>query len=430
MAENRGKEILSKMTGNYISHFISSATMVLVFLMAVSWLSYSESDYSFRQDDFRVEIAFILTSLISLGWMMSMIVGICFDLFPLTHNLDAYNQTHSTHYLFINIIGQLLIIIGIFSSDLDLLMEMSTIGIVLLCWGVLTIAWPSWKLHRNSKLENINCGNIALIPSLLIPISAIVILCCWIFRKHTGLLEFGLGFNVLVMMGTICLTLILSHFNRRLSWGVVKFGNFRPVVGIYLGLALFHSFASMWNARGDVSDTIFNYSLAAPLLWGFLSTRPLKTIKNAIGKLQKPHSRLIGTAQWFFLVTCVMAIIPDFDSAKFTNITYVTFIFSCAVLSTWGSGIYLHQDHLHKSIHNRPGLWFIIVVNAIGILSLFLIGFRIDLIGDQSDLLYFFMRSLALASMIIYIFILIVRDLFFSMDTWHRIPMSYEKYIS
>ena len=113
MAENRGKEILSKMTGNYISHFISSATMVLVFLMAVSWLSYSESDYSFRQDDFRVEIAFILTSLISLGWMMSMIVGICFDLFPLTHNLDTYNQTHSTHYLFINIIGQLLIIMQV-----------------------------------------------------------------------------------------------------------------------------------------------------------------------------------------------------------------------------------------------------------------------------------------------------------------------------
>ena len=87
---------------------------------------------------------------------MSMIVGICFDLFPLTHNLDAYNQTHSTHYLFINIIGQLLIIIGIFSNDLELLMEISTIGIVLLCWGVLTIAWPSWKLHRNSNLENIN----------------------------------------------------------------------------------------------------------------------------------------------------------------------------------------------------------------------------------------------------------------------------------
>ena len=139
---------------------------------------------------------------------------------------------------------------------------------------------------------------------------------------------------------------------------------------------------------------------------------------------------MIGTAQWFFLVTGVMALIPDFDSAKFTNITYVAFMFSCTVLSTWGSGIFLHQDHLHKSIHNRPGLWFILVANSIGILSLFLIGFRIELIGEQSDLLYFFMRSIALASMIIYIFILIIRDLLFSMDTWHRIPMSYEKYIS
>jgi predicted Co/Zn/Cd cation transporter (cation efflux family) len=244
------------------------------------------------------------------------------------------------------------------------------------------------------------------------------------------MLEFGLAFNVIVMMGTISLTLILAHFNRRLSWDVVKFSYFRPVVAIYLGLAILHSFASMWYARGDVSQTIFEYTLAAPLLWGFISTRPLKTIKNAIGSIQKPHSRLIGTAQWFFLVTGIMAIIPDFYPGKFTNITYVGFMFSCAVLSTWGSGIYLHQDHLHKSIHNRPGLWSIIIINAIGIMSLFLIGFKVTIFGDSSDLVYFFMRSLSLGAMIICIFILLIRDLFFSMDTWHRVPMSLDRYIS
>lgn len=430
MGENRGKEILTKMSGNYISHFMSSGLMVLIFLLAVSWLSYSTSDYSFRQDNYQLEIAYILTSLISLGWMMSMIVGISFDLFPLTHNLDSYNQTHSTHYLFINIIGQVLIIAGIFSNDLRLLFEMSTIGIVLLCWGIISIAWPSWKLHRNSVNENINCGNVALIPSVLIPVSCLVILGCWIFRQTTGMLEFGLAFNVIVMMGTISLTLILAHFNRRLSWDVVKFSYFRPVVALYLGLAILHSFASMWYARGDISQTIYEYTLAAPLLWGFISTRPLKTIKNAIGSIQKPHSRLIGTAQWFFLVTGIMAIIPDFYPGKFTNITYVGFMFSCAVLSTWGSGIYLHHDHLHKSIHNRPGLWSIVIVNAIGIMSLFLIGFKVTIFGDSSDLVYFFMRSLSLGAMIICIFILLIRDLFFSMDTWHRVPMSLDRYIS
>lgn len=430
MAENRGKEILSKMSGNYISHFMSSGVMVLLFLLAVSWLSYSTSDYSFRQENYQVEIAYILTSLISLGWMMSMVVGISLDLFPLTHNLDSYNQTHSTHYLFINIIGQLLIIAGIFSNNLQLLLEMSTIGMVLLCWGIISIAWPSWKLHRNSIEEGINCGNVALIPSVLIPISALVILSCWIFRQTPGLLEFGLAFNVIVMMGTISLTLILAHFNRRLGWNLVKFSSFRPVVAIYLGLAILHSFTSMWYARGDVSKTIFEYTLAAPLIWGFISTRPFKTIKNGLGQLQKPHSRLIATAQWFFLVTGIMAIIPDFNPGKFTNITYVAFMFSCGVLAAWGSGIYLHQDHLHKSIHNRSGLWTIISINAIGILSLFLIGFEVTIFGDSSDLVYFFMRSISLGAMIIFIFILLIRDLFFSMDTWHRVPMAMDRYVS
>lgn len=430
MGENRGKALLSKMSGNYISHFMSSGMMVLLFLLAVSWLSYSTSDYSFRQEDYQLEIAYILTALISLGWMMSMVVGISFDLFPLTHNLDAYNQTHSTHYLFINLVGQLVIIGGIFSNNLQLLFEMSTIGMVLLCWGVISIAWPSWKLHKNSIKEDINCGKVALIPSVLIPLTSLVVLSCWIFRKNTGLLEFGLAFNVIVMMGTISLTLILAHFNRRLGWELIKSSNIRPVITIYLVLAILHSFASLWYARGDISHTIFEYSLAAPLLWGFFSTRPVKTIKNAIGPSQKPHSRLIGTAQWFFLVAGVMAIIPDFNPGKFTNITYVGFIFSCAVLSTWGYGIFLHQDHLHKSIYNRPGLWSVITVNAMGILSLFLIGFEVTIFGESSDLVYFLMRSIALGLMIIFIFILLIRDLFFSMDTWHRIPMSLDKYIS
>ena len=85
------------MSGNYISHFMSSGLMVLLFLLAVSWLSYSTSDYSFRQDNYQLEIAYILTPLISLGWMMSMLVGIVLDLFPLTPNLDSYSS-HTCSY--------------------------------------------------------------------------------------------------------------------------------------------------------------------------------------------------------------------------------------------------------------------------------------------------------------------------------------------
>ena len=88
-------------------------------MLAVSWLSYTESEYSFRQDNYRLEIAFILTALITFGWLMSMLVGITFDLFPITHDSKAYTQTHSNQYLLVNIIGQLLIIGGIFTNDLE-----------------------------------------------------------------------------------------------------------------------------------------------------------------------------------------------------------------------------------------------------------------------------------------------------------------------
>lgn len=404
--------------------------MIVPFMLTVTWLSATESDYSFRQENYRLEIAFVLTALISFGWLMSMVIGIVFDLFPLTHDSQAFTHTHSNQYLLINIIGQSLIMGGIFSNNLNLMFEMTTIGLVLLTWGLVSISWPSWKLHLDSIEQGKNCGNVALVPALLIPLSVLVVLGCWIFRQKTGLLEFGFAFNVVVMMGTIALTLILAHFNRRLSWDLVKFNDFRPVVAIYLVLALLHCFSVMMYERGQITENVANVSQSLPFFWAFISTRPLKMLKKAIGSNPQPHSALIGSAQWYFLVVGVMSLIPDFDEGKFINISYVTLLFSTAMLSIWGSGLYLHNDHLHKSIHNRSTQYKLLVFNAIGVTSLFMIGFRITILGDDTDLVYYVMRNFALFSMMVYMLIILFRDLLISLDTWHRVPMHYERYVS
>ena len=426
----RFKVPFSGLSGSYIPHFASSMIMIIPFMLAVTWLSATESEYSFRQDNYRLEIAFILTALISFGWLMSMVVGIVFDLFPLTHDSKAYTQTHSNQYLLINIIGQALIMGGIFSNNLSLMFEMATIGLVLLSWGLISIAWPSWRLHLDSIENEKNCGNVALAPALMIPVSVLIVLACWIFRKETGMLEFGFSFNVVVMMGTIALTLILAHFNRRLSWGLVKYSDFRPVVAIYLVLALVHCFSVMMYERGQITENLANITQSLPFFWAFVSTRPLKMLQSTVGKNRKPHSALIGQGQMYFLIVGIMSIIPDFDEGKFINISYVTLIFSTVMLSIWGSGLYLHYDHLHKSIHNRSKHNKLLMFNGIGVISLFMIGFRITVFGDNTDLVYYFMRNFALFSMMAYMLITMFRDLFLSLDTWHRVPMHYERYVS
>ena len=426
----RFKVPFSGLSGSYIPHFASSMVMIVPFMITVTWLSATESDYSFRQDNYRLEIAFILTALISFGWLMSMVVGIMFDLFPLTHDSEAYTHTHSNQYLLVNIIGQILIMGGIFSNNLSLMFEMVTIGLVLLSWGLISIAWPSWKLHLDSIENEKNCGNIALVPALLIPASVLIVLGCWIFRQKTGMLEFGFSFNVVVMMGTIALTLILAHFNRRLSWDIVKFSNFRPVVAIYLVLALIHCFSVMMFERGQITENLANVTQSLPFLWAFISTRPIKMLQNTIGKNRKPHSTLIGQAQIYFLIVGIMSIIPDFDEGKFINISYVTLLFSTVMLSIWGSGLYLHYDHLHKSIHNRPKNNKLLIFNAIGVTSLFMIGFRITILDDNTDLVYYVMRNFALFSMMAYMIITLFKDLVLSLDTWHRVPMHHERYVS
>ena len=426
----RFKVPFSGLSGSYIPHFASSMIMIIPFMLAVTWLSATESEYSFRQDNYRLEIAFILTALISFGWLMSMVIGIVFDLFPLTHDSKAYTQTHSNQYLLINIIGQTLIMGGIFSNNLSLMFEMATIGLVLLSWGLISIAWPSWRLHLDSIENEKNCGNVALAPALMIPVSVLIVLACWIFRKETGMLEFGFSFNVVVMMGTIALTLILAHFNRRLSWDLVKYSDFRPVVAIYLVLALVHCFSVMMYERGQITENLANITQSLPFFWAFVSTRPLKMLQSTVGKNRKPHSALIGQGQMYFLIVGIMSIIPDFDEGKFINISYVTLIFSTVMLSIWGSGLYLHYDHLHKSIHNRSKHNKLLIFNGIGVISLFMIGFRITVFGDNTDLVYYFMRNFALFSMMAYMLITMFRDLFLSLDTWHRVPMHYERYVS
>jgi hypothetical protein len=231
-------------------------------------------------------------------------------------------------------------------------------------------------------------------------------------------------------MGTISLTLILAHFNRRLSWNLVKFTDFRPVVAVYLLLALVHCFAVLLYERGQVTENIVNVSQSLPFFWAFISTRPIKMLQNTNGKNRKPHSVLIGQGQMYFLVVAIMSIIPDFDEGKFINISYVTLIFSNVMLSIWGSVIYLHKDHLHQSIHSRPKLHKMLMFNFIGVLSLFMIGFRIDILGDDSDLVYFIMRNFALTSMMVYMVIILFKDMILSLDTWHRIPMHHERYVS
>ena len=125
-----------------------------------------------------------------------------------------------------------------------------------------------------------------------------------------------------------------------------------------------------------------------------------------------------------------MSIIPDFDEGKFINISYVTLIFSTVMLSIWGSGLYLHYDHLHKSIHNRPKNNKLLIFNAIGVTSLFMIGFRITILDDNTDLVYYVMRNFALFSMMAYMIITLFKDLVISLDTWHRVPMHHERYVS
>ena len=107
--------------GSYLELFVASAAMFLLFAVMLTWLVF-KTPYGLFDDYERLKtVNFIFIVQFSLGPMMAVLAGIAFDTFPLVYNIPSFERTTMRHFLQLNILGQLFILIGIFSADWDVL---------------------------------------------------------------------------------------------------------------------------------------------------------------------------------------------------------------------------------------------------------------------------------------------------------------------
>ena len=155
-------------------------------------------------------------------------------------------------------------------------------------------------------------------------------------------------------------TYLLSRFNRRLGWGVTKPESLQLKFALFFVIALAHIVISTLRGRDLVGENFVDISLTALFLIMFFIVDPKRILQLSFGSLAKPHSRMVLGGYLLLPVLAVISIGPIWTGhGGIASIqpAHWLLLASSGFLIVWGFALFLHEDHLHISLANRPTPW-------------------------------------------------------------------------
>ena len=402
--------------------------IALTFLL--SWLTFFSPYELFENEDRLAMMNYVLIALFTLGPVMAILAGIAFDTFPLVYNVPSFEKTTMRHFLQLNGIGQLFIHVGIYSGTWSLFIELSGIGIILMCLALLSLTSSSLDIVKQ-KSRSGEVGIFSYAPGLVLVICAFFIGASWFMRDITGMIEVGIAFIVGIFCMMMMSTVLLSHFNRRLGWGTT---NPKTLPLRFLFLLIFgigYTAASFLRARGSISEDIIDMWFAIILLNVFFMMNPIKVMRFSFGRYAKPHSRFVLIGYLLLPMLAIVSIAPIWTGhgglANIQPTHWLLIIYSCFFIVS-GFAIYLHEDHLHYSPSSRVTHWHLVFLflAAGGLMTWSLYDDSVLL--DREYLpIYIWIATQTTASLLLAV--LFIRHTIFPADNWHRMPMFYDRLI-
>ena len=421
-----------KFAGSYLELFVASAAMFLLFAIMITWLIF-KSPYGLFDDDERLKtINFIFIVHFSLGPMIAVLAGIAFDTFPLVYNIPSFERTTMRHFLQLNILGQLFILVGVFSTNWDLLIELSGIGIILLSLSLLSLAGPAIDVFR-TKNEVDEVGVFSYTPGILLVICGLVVIISWFLRGIGGMIELGVAFTVALFSCMQIATCLLSHFNRRLGWEVTTPRSLQFKFALFFVIALAHIVVSTLRGRELVGENIVDISLTALFLLMFFIINPKRILQLSFGSLAKPHSRMVLGGYFLLPILAVISIGPIWTGHGATigiQPAHWLLLSSSGFLIVWGFALFLHEDHLHISLANRSTPWITFLSLMIGAVLICWSLYDKNVLTTGKNYAPFIGWAVAQIVGILSLTYLLARHIFFPNENWHRIPMFYNRFLS
>ena len=264
------------------------------------------------------------------------------------------------------------------------------------------------------------------------PILGIITLICWILRdKYSGMLDFSESLVLDFFIPLVVVSIILSHFNRRLNWNLIEPANMGKVFGIYTVLLLLSIIGEPLSARGEISTRVSAVLFFLPYIFIFIMMNPIKLF-NSI-RQRKPYSKMMLTALLWIPFAGFAAYIETMGYVQTTDamISYYRWImiFGVAFQAVWGFAEYLHEDHKKLSLHRRKTKWMIYSTINLGTAITFC---SMIISWNQGEAIDTYPRIGIAIYALSYILILIywIKDIFFSLGDWHKTPMFYDQYLA
>ena len=429
--ENQSKQYSA--AGSYIDFLFASVVMQILFFATAMWSG--SSNYEFYNDN-QEHIRFAMRLQLSLGWIMCIIAGLGFSILPLLYDLHSFEKSVMRTYLGLNISGQFAIMLGVVSGimtgDLLIFETLATTGITLLCASLVALGPTAISIFKIRNPKENKLGPFTYSIGALMPFLGAITFTCWLLRVRVERilnLSESIIFDFFIPLTVVAL--IISHFNRRLNWNIIKQENLGKVFGIFSFLLFISVICEPMYYRDEISVRVFAALVCAPYFFIFLVINPMKILKGAIDK--KPFNKMLLAAVFWLPVVGFTSFIETLGYVEASEGTLpysrLTLIFGVVFQSLWGFAEYLHDDHKKLSIHRRKTNWLVLISVNLGSLIV-LQSFALSWMNEGA--VEGFPRPMVLCFAISFIVILLqwIKNIFFSLDDWHKTPMFYDQYLA
>jgi hypothetical protein len=423
--ENTSSQHLA--AGSYIDLILAAVLMQIVFILSAIWVGTKGSDFLNENSE---HIRYVLKTQLGLGWMMCIIAGLGFSILPLIYDVKVFDKSLMRGYVGLNIAGQLVITSGIIIGNQEIFYTLATIGITLLCTSLFVLSTPAITIFKSRNKDTKKLGPFSYSIGVILPILGLITLISWVCRRYDSALYYSeaIIFDLFIPLAVI--STIDSHFNRRLNWEIINPKHTGKVFAILVTMMIFSIIAVPLHDNGDISKRLSATLAMLPYLFIFIVLNPKKLVSKLVEK--QPHSKMVLTSVFWLPIIGISAYLEKMDLVVTTDamMSYYKWIliFGFSMQALWGFADYLHDDHKRLSLHRRKNTWLIYLSLNLG--SIITTYSMIRSWYEDSILIQYPRIGIALYSLS-YILILLhwIKQVMFSLDSWHKTPMFYDQYL-
>ncbi len=370
---------MGSISGTYVELTQAAIVGSTLFIIGGIWTFVSPNGMVNTGELAPIQFAIIGTIIASHGWIMCFALGAGFDVLPYVHKFIPYQEASLKSVQNLNLAGTSIIFVGIIIGDIEIFYQFLLVGMSAYAFQYIHLWNPIMTLFRNKKLKNSDpVGFSGIIPAITISLGSFICIFSGLFSDEIDALFLSMWLTIGLIWTPICWALILSYFNRRMSWDIIS-TNQLSSRSILLGIMiLLHSFSEIILYFEQIDNSITYLLRGSLILTLGLLINPHRIIQrslagghyNALIVVSSLLITLIGLCSIFYwIIDENLPRLFVYLGNGFLMIIPISVGITTGYIST------LHEDHLHRRMENRKNGWptsIIVIIAAILISGPFL----------------------------------------------------------